>query len=176
MTNRQRPAESEYAPFYSGYISLVPEEDVLAALESQARETAALLGTIDEGRAGHRYAPEKWSIKELVGHVGDAERVFAYRTLCIGRGETKSLPGFDEGPYVRAGNFDRRPLADLAADLAATRASTLALLRGFDEEAWGRSGVANDVAVSVRALAYITVGHERHHMRVLRERYLPTAG
>lgn len=172
MTNARRPEPNEYAAWYADYIGLVPEDDIVAAMEAQSRETAALLAAIDETKAAHRYAPEKWSIRELVGHVADAERVFSYRTLCIGRGETQSLPGFDEGTYARSSNAHARTLADLAGELAAARRATLALLRGFDEEAWGRSGTANNTPVSVRALAWITVGHERHHMKVLRERYL----
>lgn len=172
MTHEGRPADTEYAPYFARYVALVPEDDVIAALESQGRETAAVLAGIDETKAAHRYAEGKWSIKEVVGHVGDAERVFSYRALCIARGETQSLPGYEEQTYTPTAKFDRRTMSDLADDLAAVRRATLALLHGLDDEAWGRSGVANEAAVSVRALAYMMLGHERHHLGVLRERYL----
>jgi len=143
----------------------------VAALESQARETAALLARVDEEKGAHRYAPEKWSVKEVVGHFTDAERVFAYRALAIARGDQASLPGFDENEYMRYANFGERSMRSIAEEYAAARAATLATFRGFSDEAWRRSGTANNLGVSVRALAHICLGHERHHLRVLRERY-----
>jgi uncharacterized damage-inducible protein DinB len=172
MNHKGRPAETEYARPYAGYVARVPEENVIEAMEAQTRETAALLASIDEAKAGHRYAEGKWSIKQLVGHIADGERVFAYRALCIARGDTNSLPGFDETTYAAHANFDARPFREIADDFAVARAATLSMLRGFDDEAWQRMGTANEVAVSVRALAYMLLGHERHHVNVLRERYL----
>jgi uncharacterized damage-inducible protein DinB len=171
MANVGHPETTEYAPFYASYIKNVTEDDVVAALEAQSRETAALLARIDDDKAAHRYAPEKWSVKEVVGHFTDAERIFLYRALAIARGDKGSLPGFDENDYMRNANFDERPMRSIAEEYAAARASTLATFRGFSDEAWQRRGTANNVAVSVRALAHICLGHERHHLRVLREKY-----
>ncbi|HEV2718405.1 MAG TPA: DinB family protein [Thermoanaerobaculia bacterium] len=171
MANVGHPEPAEYAPFYAGYVGNVTEDDVVGALERQAAETAALLARIDEEKASYRYAPEKWSVKEVVGHFTDGEVVFAYRALAIARGDQSSLPGFDENDYMRNSNFDQRPMRDIAAAYSAARASTVALFRGFSDEAWQRRGTANKAGVSVRALAHIVLGHERHHLRVLRERY-----
>jgi len=171
MANVGHPETTEYAPFYANYVKNVTEDDVVAALEAQSRETAALLARIDDEKAAHRYAPDKWSVREVVGHFTDAERIFLYRALAIARGDKGSLPGFDENEYMRNANFDARPMRSIAEEYAAARAATLATFRGFSDEAWQRSGTANNVAVSVRALAHICLGHERHHLRVLREKY-----
>lgn len=171
MANVGHPDSTEYASFYAAYVGNVTEDDVVAALEAQARETAALLGRIDDEKASYRYAPEKWSVKEVVGHFADAERVFLYRALAIARGDEASLPGFDENDYMRHANFEGRPMRSIADEYAAARASTLATFRGFSDEAWRRRGTANNAAVSVRALAHIVLGHERHHLKVLREKY-----
>jgi hypothetical protein len=171
-TNPGRPQPAEHAPYFSRYIDLVPEEDVIAVIDAQGRETAALLSLVGEEKASFRYAPEKWSIKQVLGHVTDTERIFSYRLLAIARGESKSLPGFDEKDYVRNANFDGRPLSELIDAYSAVRRSTLALLRGLPDESWTRAGTANDNPTSVRAIAYMIAGHERHHLRVLRERYL----
>lgn len=164
------PAADEYAPYYGKYVALVGP-DVLAALESQARSTAALLAATPESKGGFRYAEGKWSVKEVIGHVADAERVFAYRMLRFGRADQTALPGFDENTWMPFTNFDRRTLADMAAELAAVRAATLALVRSLDEESLGRRGVASNNPVSVRGLAAIIAGHEAHHVKILRERY-----
>lgn len=166
-----RPEPSEYASFYGGYVSAVPDGDLLTLLESQGRETAALLKGIDEKKSRHRYAPGKWTIREVVGHMADAERVFTYRALRFARGDATPLASFDENVWAESSNADGRALADLAADLAVVRAATLGLLRGFGDDELKRSGIASGQPVTVRALAYITAGHERHHVRVLRERY-----
>ncbi len=167
-----RPEAAEYAPFYGTYIARVPEGDLLQLLEEQRRDSQALLAGIPEARALHRYAPGKWSIKEVVGHLMDSERVFCYRALRFARGDAKPLQGFDETAWVPAGTFDVRPLTDLAAELDAVRRATIALFRSFDAAALARRGTANDKEISVRALAYIVAGHERHHVGILRERYL----
>lgn len=172
MTVSGHPETNEYGSWYQGYINLVPENDVVAAVEAQTSDTASLLGGISEEAAAFRYAPEKWSIKQIVGHLADAERVFGYRILAIARGETAALPAFDENEYVKNGGFDDRPFAELVAELAAVRKASIAMLRGFAESAWMREGVANNARQTVRAVAYTMVGHERHHMKVLRERYL----
>ena len=166
-----RPAAAEYDPYYGRYIDKVPEGDLLRTLEDQARETQALLAGLSDAKALHRYAPGKWSIKEVIGHVADTERVYSYRALRFARADATSLPGFDENAWVPAGDFDARPLADLAAELDAVRRATLALFRGLDAAALARRGTANDAAVSVRAIAWIIAGHERHHVALLHERY-----
>lgn len=172
MKNAGRPQAGEYGSYYQRYIDLATEDDVVAALDAQSHETATLLGGLSEQQASHRYAPDKWSIKQLVGHVTDTERIFAYRALSIARGETKSLPGFDQEPYVANGAFDERSISDLADELAAVRRANVMMLRALSDEAWRRIGTASDNPISVRALAFIMLGHERHHVRILRERYL----
>lgn len=166
------PEAGEYPSYFEGYVSLVPAGDVLETLAGQLDETLALLGRFDETRAGESYEPGKWTVKELVGHVTDSERVFAYRALCIARGDTSPLPGMDQDTYVRHANFNARPLADLGRELERVRASTLDLLRSLDGVAWLRRGTANGNVLSVRALAHVIAGHERHHARVLSQRYL----
>jgi hypothetical protein len=164
------PEAGEFAPFYAGYVQLVTEEPV-AALEAQARATQALLAGLSDAQAGHRYAEGKWTVRDVTGHMADAERVMSYRAMRIARGDATPLPGFDENAYVTVAGADRRPIAELAADLAAVRNATLALFRGLDAEAWRRRGAANGNPVSVRALAHIIAGHERHHVEILRTRY-----
>jgi DinB superfamily len=166
-----RPAATEYDPFYSDYVALVTEQDVLLALQSQGDDVRRLAAAVEPARESFRYAPGKWSVREVLGHVADAERVFGYRAFCISRGERAHLPGFDENDYVAASGFERRPLAELAEDWWSVREANLHVLRALDEAAWSRSGVANENGISVRALAYVLVGHARHHLRVLRERY-----
>jgi hypothetical protein len=166
-----KPDPSEYSPSFAGYVANVTEDDVVGAMETQAAETAAILARIDEEKGAYRYAPEKWSVKQVVGHLTDGEYVFAYRALAIARGDTASLPGFDENDYMQNSNYDERSMRSIAEGYAAVREARLALFRGFSEEAWHRVGTANNNAVSVRALAHIILGHERHHLKVLRERY-----
>ena len=168
----ERPAENEFAPYYARYIERVADGDVLRALSKQCETTTTLVRSLPEERGGFRYAPGKWSVREVLGHVIDAERIFGYRALTFARGDTVSLPGFDEDNYARASNADRRTLADLAAEFEIVRRSTIALFHSFDETALGRRGKANNVEVTVRALAFITAGHELHHADVLRTKYL----
>lgn len=167
-----RPAPGEYHPYYETYISKVPEGDLLATLAGLRERTGRLLAEVGEGRARHRYAPGKWTIREVVGHLSDTERIFAYRLLRVARGDPTPLPGFDEQRYVPAGAFERRPLAEVAAEFRAVRDATLALLCGLEPAALAARGVANDSPVTARALAYIIAGHEIHHVQVIRERYL----
>lgn len=166
-----RPQPNDFAPAFAGYVSLVPEEDVMSVIETQSSEMQKLLATLDETQAAFRYADGKWSVKEVVGHLVDAERVFGYRALCISRGEQQSLPGFDENEYVRNANFDAWKVGELAEMYALTRRANIVFFRNLPEEAWDRRGVANNNPVTVRALAYIIAGHERHHLKVLHERY-----
>ena len=168
----QQLTVSEYAPYYAGYVAHVSEDDVLSAMEAQSGETQRLLASLDDTRAEHRYAEGKWSIKEVIGHLTDAERVFGYRAAAIARGDTTPLPGFDEDAYVRNAAFDDWRIGDLAEAYTVGRRSNIVLFRNLPEEAWARRGVANDAEVTVRAVAFIIVGHERHHLKVLRDRYL----
>lgn len=167
-----RPAAAEYAPYYGRYIDKVPAGDLLRTLEGQARETQALLAGLSDAKALHRYAPDKWSIKEVIGHVADTERVFSYRALRFARADETPLPGFDEKAWAPAGRFDARSLKDLAGELDAVRRATIALFSGLDTEALARRGTADDKPITVRALAWIIAGHERHHVALLHERYL----
>jgi hypothetical protein len=172
MTNAAKPAATEHAPYYSRYIDLVAGNDVVAALTQQAEDALVLLRGLDETQGDFRYAPEKWSIKELIGHINDAERIFAYRVLCFARGDTTPLPGFEQDDYIAGGNFAARTLDDLIGEYEAVRSATLALLRSFDDTAWQRRGTASDNEMTARAAAYVIAGHELHHVKILRERYL----
>jgi hypothetical protein len=147
-----RPQSNEYAPYYAGYIAQVPEGDLIDALRDQISETLSLVRAIPKEHASHRYAPGKWSIKEVLGHMADVERIMGYRMLRIARGDTTPLAGFDENAYVPMGNFE--------------------FIETLEPEAAARRGTANNLDVSARALAYIIAGHERHHVRILKERYL----
>src|SRR5580698_5841626 len=166
-----RPQSGEYAPYYDRYISLVAGDDVLKTLDQQRREMMLLLSCRDDADGDFRYAPEKWSAKEVLGHICDTERVFVYRALRISRADATPMEGFEQDNYVRNGPFANRPLADLVEDFIAVRRATLSLLRNIDEAAWLRRGVANKNEVTVRALAYIIAGHELHHRRILEEKY-----
>lgn len=167
----KRPAPGEYASYYGPYVARVPEGDPVALLEQQLDDTCRLLSGLSDAQADHAYAPGKWTVKEVVGHITDAERVFAYRVMRFGRGDTTDLAGFDENAYVPAGAFAARSLASLVEEFAAVRRATIALLRNLPDEAWLRQGTANGYPVSVRALAYIIAGHELHHRAILEERY-----
>ena len=166
-----RPESDEIPAHFVGYIGRVPESDPVAVLAAQIDVTAALFRGLSETDALKRYAPGKWSVKEIVGHLADTERIMAYRALRIARGDETPLPGFDENAYVPPAKFDARPLSDLVAELRTTRAATLALFRSFDDDAWRRRGTASGKPVSVRAIGYMIPGHERHHEEILKARY-----
>ena len=170
-TLRSRPDVSEYAPFYHGYVESVPEGDIVELLRSGGQELVEAIGRIPEDRGGFRYGPEKWSIREVLGHLIDAERIFAYRALRVGRGDHTPLASFDENEYVKTAGSDARTIADLVRELRAVRETTVMLFASLPDDAWGLRGVASGKDVSLRALAYITAGHARHHLRILRERY-----
>lgn len=174
MTAFPRPADDEYAPFYAGYVArLAPDADALERLVWQREAFVVFLDGIPATLHGHRYAEGKWSIREVVGHLADAERIMAYRLLRVARGDATPLPGFEEDDYVRAGGFDGRTLASLVREWEAVRRATLELVRSLDAEAAARRGVANGNPVSARALAWIIAGHVEHHREILAERYLP---
>src|SRR3954464_5463452 len=164
MTNATatRPQTTEHLPYYERYVSLVPAGDVLKTLAGQLDSTLATLRSIPEGRANFRYAPDKWSVKELVGHVIDAERIFAYRALRFARHDRTELSGFEQDDYVRHATFDDCELSDLIDEFEHVRRGNLLMLRQLSEDAWARRGVASDAEVSVRALAFIMAGHELH--------------
>jgi hypothetical protein len=166
-----RPEPDEIPAHFVGYIERVPEHDPVMVCASQIEETLALLRGVSETDATYRYGRGKWSIKEVVGHLADTERIMSYRALRIARGDVTPLPSFDENAYVPVANFDNRSLADLVGELRTVRAATLALFRTFDADAWRRRGIASGKPVSVRALGFIIPGHERHHVEVLRTRY-----
>jgi hypothetical protein len=167
-----RPAEDEYAQFYSGYIARVPSADIVDTLSRQIAETAAFLRSLPESVGDHAYAPGKWTIRQVIGHLGDGERVFGYRALRFSRGDTTPVPGFDENLYVDNSRFAHRTLDDLITELEYLRRSSICLFNGLDEEAMSRRGTANDNEVSVRALAFIMAGHELHTLEIIRTRYL----
>jgi hypothetical protein len=166
-----RPGADESAPFYHGYIEKVPGDRIGEYLAAQPREVERLLSPLDDAAARCRYAPDKWSVKEVLGHICDAERIFTYRLLRIARADATPLPGFDENAYVPPADFDARPLSDLVREFQALRAATIALVEGLPPAAWERRGQASGKSVSTRAIAYILVGHVTHHLAVLRERY-----
>jgi hypothetical protein len=167
-----RPAPGEYTPYFGTYIDKVPDGDVITVLERGIGTTGKLLGSVSEERGGYRYAEGKWSLKEVLGHMSDTERIFGYRMLTFARGDAGPLPGFDENTYTPAQESDRVPLALLVDEFVAVRAATLALLKVLPPAAWERQGVASGNALSARAAAWIIAGHEIHHRRVIEERYL----
>jgi uncharacterized damage-inducible protein DinB len=170
---QKRPQKGDYALFYEKYVALVPSGDFLEILQEQHREFTRLLRPLTEPQAEFRYATGKWSVKEVVGHVSDAERIFSYRLLRIARGDQTPLARFEENSYVQQANFSARKLADLLQEFSAVREATVSLIRSLDDAAWQRRGVASEKEVSALALAFIIAGHERHHRMILEERYMP---
>ena len=167
-----RPEPNEFAPYYGPYIAQVPDGDIATTLTRQFDATRTLLSSLPEERGIYAYAPGKWSIKQLLGHVADSERVFAYRALRIGRNDKTPLPGYEQDDYVACGNFNARSLSSLLEEYTAVRNASVQLFTHFTEEEWNRRGTANNNEVTVRALAYIIAGHELHHAGILRTRYL----
>ena len=165
------PKKEEYAEFYETYVSMVDETDIISALENQIAELQSDFSDISEEKSNFRYAEGKWSIKELLGHLIDGERVFSYRALRISRGDDTPLAGFEENFYVANSNFTNTELTALVKEFSLLRGSNVLLFKNLNDEAWQRSGTASNAEVSVRALAYIMVGHIRHHLKILRERY-----
>jgi hypothetical protein len=173
-TRTGRPEPGEYADYAAGDIAAVPGDDAIDALVALSEQTPAFFrGLTGPAERGLTYAPGKWTLKEVLGHLVDDERIFAYRLLCVARGEDAELPGFDENRYAAHGEFERSSLERLLAEYAMVRAATLLLLQGLPAAAWARRGRVNGYACSVRGLAFHIAGHELHHERILRERYLP---
>ena len=177
MKNRivAKPQAGEYAPFAEKYISLIAEGDIVAILEQQRRNLVLLLSGRDEVDGDFRYATDKWTVKQVLGHINDTERIFAYRALRIARGDKTPLAGFEQDDYVRDGGHNQCTLSDLIEDFIAVRRASVSLFRNLQEDAWMRRGVANNHEFSVRALAYMVAGHELHHTRILSEKYFSVA-
>lgn len=168
-----RPDPSEYAPYASIYVDLVQEADILHALSVQIEDTMALLKSIDDRHgADHTYAPGKWTVKQVVNHIVDTERIMAYRALRLARNDSTPLPGFEQDDYVQYGPSGQCSLADFCEEFRLVRAATIALFRNLPAEAWRWGGVVNQHNVTVRGLAFVTAGHELHHAKILREKYL----
>lgn len=166
-----KPPSSEYAPFYAAYVAAVPDGPIVDVLGAQAATLRARAGAVPPARETWRYAPGKWSIRELVGHVTDVERVFGHRAFCISRGEAAPLPAFEENEYIAAARYDQRPLEEIVGEFALVRGANVAMLRALAPDDWTRIGVANSSRISVRALAFILAWHVQHHLEVLRLRY-----
>jgi len=167
-----RPEATEYAPYYGGYVGHVPTGDVVETLSTQGEGTLAFLRTISEEASLARYAPGKWSIREVVGHIIDAERIFTYRALRFARNDETALASFDENAYITNASFDDRTLASLSDEFEAVRRATVLLFASLNATEWMRRGIASNNAMSVRALAWVTAGHELHHVGIVKTRYL----
>lgn len=167
-----RPEKSEYPSFYSTYIDLITSEEILKTLELQRSLFASFVQNFPGDKANYRYAEGKWTVKEVIGHVIDTERIMAYRALAFSRGEQQSLPGFSENEYAANANANERILADMAEEFDLLRASNIKMLENFDPGMFMKEGVANEKTITVRALVYIIAGHLEHHIRILKERYL----
>jgi len=166
-----RPNKNDYAPYYDRYVSLVKGDNIHKILAEQSMATQEVLNSFPGTVGNYSYEDGKWTVKEVIGHLIDTERVMAYRAMCIARGEKKPLPGFEQDDYVKFGNFNKRELSDLIYEFRLLRESNLLLAKGFDEECLQRRGVASNNEINVLALLYIIAGHENHHMRILHERY-----
>jgi hypothetical protein len=169
---RRRPGASEYAPYYERYVGLVPEEDAVAVMREQLRSTPLFLAGVPKEKVASRYAPGKWTVSEVIGHVIDLEWIFTARALHFARAVAGPLPGVEQDDMMKVANFAARPWAETIDAYRLLRAASTALFEGFDEAAWDRTGVASGLTFTTRAIPFIIAGHERHHLRVLRERYL----
>jgi len=173
LTNWQdnHPGTNEYDEFYQSYIELLNTDNIIQTLTVQGQGIYTLIRQLSPEEAAHRYADEKWSIREVIGHLIDTERVMAYRAMCISRGEQASLPGFNQDKYVDNAHFEERTLQNLSAEYDAQRNATVSLFNGLTEKQILQKGTANGATVSVRALAHIIAGHEKHHLKILKEKY-----
>jgi hypothetical protein len=168
----QKPESKDYPASYEGYINNVADEDPIRMLEEQFIELRNILSPLDDSQAAHAYAEGKWSIKELIGHLIDTERVMSYRALAIARGEKQHLPGFDEKDYAKESNINSRNLSRILNEYHNVRKATLSLFKSFDENILSKRGVANNSEITVNAIVYMVAGHEKHHIKILKERYL----
>ncbi len=166
-----KPNSGDYNPYYETYIKEIEGNDILRILNDQSKKTQEVLNSFSEHKGNYSYDDGKWTVKEVVGHLLDTERVFAYRALCIARGDKKSLPGFEQDDYVSEGNFNSRNLSELNYEFRLLRESNLLMFRSFSEEMLNKRGTANESAITVRAILWIIAGHEKHHVKILLERY-----
>ena len=166
-----KPQPGDYAPYYQKYLDAATSVDNAVDLLARQSDVIAYMATWPEDKAGHRYAPGKWTVGQVIGHIADAERVFGYRLLRIARGDATPLAGFDENTYQLHAGFESRPLARLVAELDAVRRGSLALITSLDEAALARAGTASDAHVTARALVWLIAGHFAHHTAILKERY-----
>jgi len=167
-----RPNPGDYDPYFERYIKLIEGDDIIKILYEQNKITRELINSISDYKGNYRYADSKWTIKEVIGHILDSERILAYRALSLARGEKKSLPGFDHEDYVREGNFNSRELLELSFEFKLLRESNLLQFKNFSEDMLCKKGFADEASVTVLALLYIIGGHEKHHLNVLEEKYL----
>ncbi len=167
-----RPDRNEYADAYETYVSLVKGENVVSTFQESKIESQKIFADISEEKSFFRYSDGKWSIKELVGHLIDTERIFSFRALCFARNDKNAIAGMEQDEYIQNADFDSVDFADLVEEFAAVRTATILMFQHFNADAWLRTGIASDNQVSVRALAYMIAGHEIHHMQILKERYL----
>ena len=167
-----KPNPGDYAQYYGQYISLLPDEDILVILEDQKKTSEEFLKALSEEQGNISYAEGKWTIREVIGHIIDVERVMAYRALCFSRGEKQEQPGFEQEDYITNGNYNHRALNDLISEFVAVRKSNLFMFKSFSDEMLKQSGIASDNKVTVLALIYIIAGHEKHHVKIIKEKYL----
>lgn len=168
----RHPESNEYPPFYESYIKNVIGSDPFRNLENQYQEIQSILQSLPEVEANYAYSEGKWTVKEVLGHITDTERVMSYRAFCISRKEKRSLPGFEQDDYVKEANFNERSITNLLEDYRAVRKSTISLFKNFTEDMLNQKGIANEKEVSVLALLFIITGHEMHHLKILKEKYL----
>ncbi len=168
----KRPSENDYPLYYKGYIESVPGEDVISVLEQQLKDADSFFNSMHASKENFAYAEGKWTVKEVIGHMVDVERVMAYRALAIARAEKKHIPGFDENDYVRAGNFSERSIQSLADEFRLLRGSNIILFKSFNDEALLRRGIANEYKITVTAIIFIIAGHYAHHINIIKQRYL----
>ena len=167
-----KPSNEEFPSYFDKYIDLVPEGSLEDTLIKQLKDTTAFLSNISETQANYRYATGKWTIKEVIGHITDTERIMSYRLLRIARGDQSPLAGYDDESYVKEAAFHSCSLPDLLKDFSAVRQSTVSLVRSLPEDVWSRKGITNNSEISVRALAYIIAGHELHHVKIIKDKYV----
>jgi len=168
----RRPDPSEYAPYYSRYVDLVKNENVIETLEKQLNETHGFLRGISESKSLHRYASDKWTIRQVLNHVNDTERVFVFRAFWFARAFSEPLPAFDQDTCVEVSGANDVPWTDHMEEFRRIRLATVSLFRNLPKDAWARTGIASNNPFTVRALAYITAGHVAHHAAIIRDRYL----
>ncbi|MDA8015845.1 MAG: DinB family protein [Thermoanaerobaculia bacterium] len=172
MVRSKRPGAEEYDPFYDGYIQTVPDGDIVDRLASELDSGLTFYGAVPKARRDYRYSDDKWTLREVLGHVLDTERIFSYRSMCIARGDQTALPGMDQDEYMAGADFGRRSWDSLMSEYEHLRRANLALVSSFGETELQRRGTASGLPISVRALVWILAGHEMHHRNVIQERYL----